>query len=166
MARSMQQYYLYTSDNTVQPSNFIGNKVAGILFENKVHHTTFFDGSIGAVQGIHMLPLLPASNLARTDRFVREEWDAFFSGGRVDGITSAWKGVVYGSYATAEPRKAWDFFRASTFDASWLDGGASRTWYLAYAAGKSFHISPFHPFAPMCVFIHRKTSNTNVCLRV
>lgn len=30
-ARSFQKYFLYTSDNTVQPAQFIGNKVSGIV---------------------------------------------------------------------------------------------------------------------------------------
>lgn len=132
----MQQYYLYTSDNKVQPSNFIGNKVAGILFENKVDHTTFFGSSIEEIQGIHMIPVLPPSNLARSAKFVKEEWDAFFSNGRVDKIDNAWKGVIYANYATIQPKAAYDFFVSSKFDAKWIDGGASRTWYLAYAAGK------------------------------
>ena len=135
MARSLQQYYLYTSDNTVQPKNFIGNKVAGILFENKIDHTTFFDQNIEAIQGIHMIPILPPSNLARTNKFVKEEWDVFFNNGRIDKINNAWKSVIYANYATIEPKKAWDYFNATTFQASWLDGGASRTWYMAYAGG-------------------------------
>ena len=32
-ARSMQNYFLYTSDNKVQPANFIGNKVSGVVSE-------------------------------------------------------------------------------------------------------------------------------------
>ena len=36
LRRSLSDYYLYTMDNKVQPANFIANKVAGILFENKV----------------------------------------------------------------------------------------------------------------------------------
>ncbi|KAH7109714.1 glycosyl hydrolase family 81-domain-containing protein [Dactylonectria macrodidyma] len=141
MARSMQQYYYYTADNVAQPSNFIGNKVAGILFENKIHHTTFFDANIEAVQGIHMIPILPPSNLARTNKFVKEEWDTYFSNGRIDQIDNAWKGIIYANYATIEPKKAWDFFAAKDFDAKWIDGGASRTWYLAYAGGK-FDVLP------------------------
>lgn len=39
-ARSLQHYFLYQSNNTVEPSNFIANKVSGILFENKIDHTT------------------------------------------------------------------------------------------------------------------------------
>ena len=53
LARSLQKYYLYTSDNTVEPSNFIANKVAGILFENKIDHTTYFGTNTEYIQGIH-----------------------------------------------------------------------------------------------------------------
>jgi endo-1,3(4)-beta-glucanase len=133
MRRSFQDYYYYNTDNTVQPKNFIGNKVAGILFENKIDHTTFFDPSIEAIQGIHMIPILPPSNLARTNRFVKEEWAAYFDNGRIDKIDNAWKGIAYANYATIEPKKAWAFFNSTSFQANWIDGGASRTWYLAYA---------------------------------
>ncbi|KAJ4312405.1 endo-1,3-beta glucanase [Fusarium piperis] len=134
MTRAMQQYYYYTTDNVAQPSNFIGNKVAGILFENKIHHTTWFSPNIEAVQGIHMIPILPPSNLARTKTFVQQEWDTYFSSGRVDKINNEWKGIIYGNYATINPKAAWTFFSSSKFDAKWVDGGASRTWFLAYAA--------------------------------
>jgi endo-1,3(4)-beta-glucanase len=136
MRRSFQDYYYYTTDNTVQPKNFIGNKVAGILFENKIDHTTFFDPNIEAIQGIHMIPILPPSNLARTNRFVKEEWAAYFDNGRIDKIDNAWKGIAYANYATIEPKKAWAFFNSTSFQANWIDGGASRTWYLAYAGGE------------------------------
>ncbi|KAL3423840.1 glycosyl hydrolase family 81 [Phlyctema vagabunda] len=134
-ARSLQNYFLYTSDNTVQPANFIGNKVSGILFENKIDHTTYFGANIEYIQGIHMLPLLPASTLTRSTRFVTEEWNAFFSSGRAEKVVGGWKGVLFANLAIIQPTTAWNFFAASNFDASWLDGGASRTWYLALAAG-------------------------------
>ncbi|KAJ4018142.1 endo-1,3-beta glucanase [Fusarium irregulare] len=134
MSRSMQAYYYYTTTNTVQPKNFIGNKVAGILFENKVHHTTWFSADIEAVQGIHMIPILPFSNLARTGTFVQQEWDTYFNKGRVDKFNNLWKGIIYGNYATVQPKTAWSFFTKSNFDPIWIDGGASRTWYMAYAA--------------------------------
>ncbi|KKY37749.1 putative glycoside hydrolase family 81 protein [Diaporthe ampelina] len=137
LARSLNLYYLYTSDNTVQPASFIGNKVAGILFENKIDHVTYFGANIEYIQGIHMLPLLPATKLVRGDRFVSEEWAQYFSNGRADAVVGGWRGVLYGNLATIDPRTAWNFFSSSTFDPSWLDGGASLTWYLAYAAGES-----------------------------
>ncbi|KAG5984280.1 hypothetical protein E4U55_005438 [Claviceps digitariae] len=135
IARSLQNYYLYSKDNTVQPKQFIGNKVAGILFENKIDHTTYFDPNIEAIQGIHMIPILPPSPYVRDAKFVKEEWEAYFSKGRIDDIRNAWKSIIWASYATIEPQKAWDFFTSKDFDAQWLDGGASLTWYMAYSAG-------------------------------
>ncbi|KAF5017743.1 hypothetical protein F66182_10313 [Fusarium sp. NRRL 66182] len=134
MSRSLQNYYYYTTSNVNQPSNFIGNKVAGILFENKIHHTTWFSANIEAVQGIHMIPILPVSNYARTGTFVQQEWSTYFDKGRVDKFNNNWKGIIYGNYATIQPRAAWNFFAQAKFDAAWIDGGASRTWYMAYAA--------------------------------
>lgn len=136
-ARSLNAYYLYSSSNTVQPSNFIGNKVAGILFENKVDHTTYFGNNIEYIQGIHMLPLLPHTPLIRKPDFVKEEWDTYFANGRAEAVTGGWKGILFGNYATIDPRGAFELFSSSDFDPSWLDGGASLTWYLVYSAGKS-----------------------------
>ncbi|KAH9216116.1 family 81 glycosyl hydrolase [Leptodontidium sp. 2 PMI_412] len=136
-ARALQNYYLYTSDNTVQPANFTGNKVAGILFENKIDHTTYFGTNIEFIQGIHMLPLLPSSALTRTRTFVQQEWDIYFSNGRVDTAEGGWKGVLYANLALINPQASWQFFIQPGFDVNWLDGGASRTWYLALSAGLS-----------------------------
>jgi endo-1,3(4)-beta-glucanase len=135
ISRSLQYYYLYQQDNTVQPKEFIGNKVAGILFENKVDHTTFFSPDIEAIQGIHMIPILASTPYVRVPEFVREEWSTFFSDGRIDEIRNAWKGIIFASYATVEPKLAWDFFSSRNFDPQWVDGGASLTWFLALAAG-------------------------------
>lgn len=145
-ARSLQSYFLYTSDNTIQPANFIGNKAAGILFENKIDHTTYFGANIEYIQGIHMLPLLPSSALTRTTQFVQEEWNAYFSGGRADAVQGGWKGILYANLAALDPVTSFKFFNSSSFDASWLDGGASRTWYLALAAG-IFFVFPFLSFS-------------------
>ncbi|KAK3316192.1 glycoside hydrolase family 81 protein [Apodospora peruviana] len=133
-ARSMQAYYLYNKNNTVQPPNFIGNKVAGILFENKLDHTTYFGGNIEYIQGIHMLPLLPHTPLVRTGDFVAEEWETYFGNGRADKVVGGWKGILFANYAMIDPRGAYTFFSQPRFDPSWLDGGASLTWYMCYSA--------------------------------
>jgi endo-1,3(4)-beta-glucanase len=146
-ARALQNYFLYTSDNTVEPANFVGNKVSGILFENKIDHTTYFGTNIEYIQGIHMLPLLPCSTLTRTKQFVQEEWDTYFSNGRVDAVAGGWKGVLYANLGIINPKAVWQFFSQSGFDASWIDGGASRTWYLALAAGMSCPFSCLLEFA-------------------
>lgn len=137
MARSLNRYYLYTADNQVQPPNFIGNKVAGILFENKCDHTTYFGAKIEYIQGIHMLPLLPSTKFTRPSKFVNEEWATWFDKGRARKVEGGWKGILHGNLATIDPKAAWEFFTDKSFDPSWLDGGASLTWYLAYSAGKS-----------------------------
>lgn len=134
-ARALQNYFLYDSSNTVQPANFIRNKVSGILFENKIDHTTYFGANIEYIQGIHMLPILPSSTLTRTQSFVTEEWNTYFSNGRADAVEGGWKGVLYANLAIINPTASWQFFSQPSFDVSWLDGGTSRTWLLAMAAG-------------------------------
>jgi len=133
-ARAMRDYYLYSSDNKVQPKEFVGNKAAGILFENKIDHTTYFGTNVEYIQGIHMLPLLPHTPFVRTPTFVEEEWDTYFSKGRADAVVGGWKGILFGNYATIDPQGAYKFFSSPDFDPGWLDGGASLTWYLCYAA--------------------------------
>ena len=135
-ARSLQAYYLYSESNEVQPQEFIGNRVAGILFENKIHHTTFFGNNLEYVHGIHMMPLLPHTPLIRTPDFVAEEWRALFSDGRAEAVEGGWKGILFGNYATIDPQGAYAFFSAPDFDPAWLDGGVSLTWYLCYSAGE------------------------------
>ncbi|GAP87116.1 putative glycoside hydrolase family 81 protein [Rosellinia necatrix] len=134
IARSLNQYYLYTRQNDVQPANYIGNRVAGILFENKCDHTTYFGANIEYVQGIHMLPLLPSTKLTRGAEFVRQEWETYFDKGRADKVDGGWRGVLYGNLATVDPAAAWEFFTSKDFHPSWLDGGVSLTWYQAYTA--------------------------------
>jgi len=135
-ARSLQNYFLMASDNTVQPSRFIQNKVTGILFENKVDHTTYFGANTEFIEGIHMLPLNPSSAYTRTQTFVQEEWDRYFADqAYLDSIQGGWKGILYANLALINPKRSYDFLAAQDFDQSFLDGGASRTWYLAYAAG-------------------------------
>ena len=140
LARTINTYFFMTSDNKVQPSNFIGNKVTGILFENKVDYTTYFGSAPEYIHGIQMIPLMPFSPLIRPRRFVQEEWDAFFKTGAVAdaaNIKGGWQGLVLANRALIAPREAFDFFNKSSFDPGSLDGGATRTWYLALAAGRS-----------------------------
>lgn len=140
-ARALNDYYLYTSNNTIQPANFIGNKAAGILFENKIDHTTYFGTNIEYIQGIHMLPLLPSTPLIRGNQFVTEEWDQYFDNGYVDTVAGGWRGVLYGNLATIDPSTAYKWFSSQNSTSPYLDGGASLTWYLAFAAGKSPSLS-------------------------
>ncbi|KAJ4346589.1 endo-1,3-beta glucanase [Didymosphaeria variabile] len=119
--RSLRNYFLLESDNQVQPSEFLPNKVTGILFENKVDHTTYFGAEPEFIEGIHMIPLNPSSAYTRT------------TGGRIMSRVDG-GGILHANQILIDPFAALDFFSDPNFDMSSLDGGASRTFYLAYAA--------------------------------
>lgn len=137
--RAFQNYFLLESSNANQPANFIKNKVTGILFENKVDHTTYFGTNIEFIQGIHMLPINPSSGYIRNKNFVTQEWNAFFGNGRVDNVQGGWRGILYSNLALIDPKSAYNFFNNASFDQGYLDGGASLTWYLALSAGLGEH---------------------------
>ena len=93
-----------------------------------------------------MIPLNPSSAYTRNARFVREEWEAYFDAHGctpVDTVQGGWRGILYSNLALINPKAAWEFFAQPNFDQSWLDSGASRTWYLAYAAGEYWVSSVF-----------------------
>lgn len=121
--------------NTVEPAQYVGNKAAGILFENKIDHQTYFCGSIECVQGIHMIPILPHLSYTRSARFVQEEWDAYFES-TIEIFNSGFRGILVVNHAISDPAASYAFFSNATgqWDPVFLDDGASRTWYLAYSA--------------------------------
>ncbi len=88
-----------------------------------------------------MLPLIPSSTLTRTKEFVEEEWNKYFSNGRADAVAGAWKGILYANLAIIDPVTSFNFFNSGSFDPGCLDGGASRTWYLALAIGTLWSLS-------------------------
>ncbi|KAK5420217.1 endo-1,3-beta glucanase [Exophiala xenobiotica] len=80
---------------------------------------------------------MPFSTLTRTEQFVAEEWTTYFADGAVrdaSGIDGGWKGIVYANFAIINPTAAYEFFTQDNFDMSWIDGGASLTWYIAQSA--------------------------------
>lgn len=86
-----------------------------------------------------MLPLLPNSAYTRKKGFVTEEWNAMFAPGAstpANKVEGGWRGVLFANLALINPSAAWNFFAQGNFDMGLIDGGATRTWYLAYAAGK------------------------------
>ena len=81
-----------------------------------------------------MLPLMPFSTLTRTPQFVSEEWNTYFSSGRVDSVAGGWRGVLYANLAIIDAVTSYNWFSNPSFDPSFLDGGASLTWYLTLSA--------------------------------
>jgi endo-1,3(4)-beta-glucanase len=135
-ARSLDNYYLYRDSNEVQPREYIGNRAAGILFENKIDHVTYFGNNIEYIQGINMIPIMPFSTVTRRRDFVQTEWDQFFAK-NISSFQSGWRGILMANQALINPEASYQFFSNGSGDYTdqMLDGGASRTWYLAYAAG-------------------------------
>lgn len=132
MKRAMNLYFLYKDDNTIQPSNFIGNRAAGIFFENKIDHVTYFGTNIEYVQGINMLPLTPASVVVRGKDFVQQEWNSLLAP-VVGSLNNGWAGILRANQALFDPKSSYDYFASPSFTSSLLDGGASRSWYLAFS---------------------------------
>jgi len=83
-----------------------------------------------------MIPISPTTAYMRSSNFVREEWNTYFSNGRVDNVQEGpWRHLIYANMALIDPKGAWRHFADPNFDAFSLDSGASLTWYLSYIAG-------------------------------
>ncbi|QLG73884.1 hypothetical protein HG535_0F03960 [Zygotorulaspora mrakii] len=126
---SVNMYFLYSDDNTVMPSAFIRNKVSGILFENKIDHTTYFGNELQYIQMIHAIPITPASSFVRTPKFVEEEWREKLSP-IVNDIKDGWQGIIMLNAALFDPRISFNYFNTPEV---FLDNGQSLTWSLAYS---------------------------------
>lgn len=129
---SLNSYFLYSDDNDIIPASFIPNKVSGILFENKIDHTTYFGNNLEYIQMIHAIPITPASSFVRHPNFVREEWEQKLST-IVPEVNDGWKGVMLLNVALCDPNVAYEFFNSPSFTPAYLDNGQSLTWSLAYA---------------------------------
>lgn len=82
-----------------------------------------------------MIPISPISSYMRSKTFVSQEWQQYFANGFCNTLTDGWRGLLMANYAMIDPKGSFNFFNDRNFNYAWLDGGASRTWYLAYAAG-------------------------------
>lgn len=129
--RAMNLYYLLADDNEVMYPFLRKNKVAGILFENKVDYTTYFGTNREYIHGINMLPITPASGIVRGKKFVKEEWEQLLKDLKVE---DGWAGILQMNRALYDGQSAYEFFSSPSFDKKYLDGGQSRTWALAYTA--------------------------------
>lgn len=71
LTRTFRDYFLLEKSNVNQPANFIGNKVTGILFENKIDHTTYFGANLEYIQGyvrlwiVYVHQIEPATDLGQ-----------------------------------------------------------------------------------------------------
>lgn len=131
---SINNYFLYADENNVMDKRFIPNKVSGILFENKIDHTTYFGHFTQYIQMIHALPITPISSYIRSPTFVKEEWDQKLEP-ILNDVNDGWRGVIMLNLALSDPQSSFDFFSSKSFSQQYLDNGQSLTWSLAYSGG-------------------------------
>lgn len=129
---SLNNYFLYADDNNVEPARFIKNKVSGILFENKIDHTTYFGNKIEYIQMIHSIPIIPPSSFIKSPVFVRQEWEQILKN-IVNDVNDGWKGIIMLNVALFDPNLAYNFFSVPNFNRDYLDNGQSLTWSLAFS---------------------------------
>lgn len=134
LRRSLDFYFLYKDDNTTQPKKFTPNKCSGILFENKIDHTTYFGTLTQYIHGIQMLPITAASSVTRYPLFVQQEWEQKLKS-IIGGVNDGWKGILMLNVALYDPTTAYNFFTSNSWSDNYLDNGMSRTWSIAYCAG-------------------------------
>ncbi|CCF59623.1 hypothetical protein KAFR_0H02140 [Kazachstania africana CBS 2517] len=132
---SINSYFLYLDTNTIEPPQFVPNKVSGILFENKIDHTTYFGTNTEYIHMIHALPLIPITNYIRSAKFAKQEWNQVLSK-IIDKIpNNGWKSVIMLEIASFDAKSSWNYFAQSNFFSNYgLDDGQSLTWSLTYAA--------------------------------
>ncbi|RYO20542.1 hypothetical protein AA0111_g9994 [Alternaria arborescens] len=96
----------------------------------------YFSLAPALIHGIHIVPINPSTSLIRPRSFVKEEWETFFTEGRAN-VEGGWRGILYANLALIDAKASYTFFRDGIdgfWDERWIDGGASRTLYLVWAA--------------------------------
>ena len=135
-SRSFNTYYYMTDSNTIHPPEYIDNKVAGVLADNRIDHVCLSGRDNAFVSGTNMLPSLPYLLYLRHASFVREEWNAFFSNNRAN-VDGGWRGALYTNLAQIEPKTSYQFFCRGVmgkWDGEYLDSSQSMTWCLMWSA--------------------------------
>ncbi|CEP61400.1 endo-1,3(4)-beta-glucanase LALA0_S03e02014g [Lachancea lanzarotensis] len=132
MQGSLNSYFLYLDNNTVEPAQIIPNKVSGILFENKIDHTTYFGTELQYIQMIHAIPITSISSFIRSPTFVDQEWNEKLAA-IVNNVQDGWRGIIMLNRALSDPSSSYSFFAGSSFSNNYLDPGQSKTWSLTYS---------------------------------
>jgi endo-1,3(4)-beta-glucanase len=131
-AHAIRTYFLMTLDNTVHPPEIVRNHVTGIFFDNKVFYNTWFLDEKYAIHGIQMIPVSPINELARTSKFVEEEWNDILSKEPIVTMkesNNTWLSLLLVNAATVNPMESLHKLKNAT-----MDDGLSRSWALYNAA--------------------------------
>jgi endo-1,3(4)-beta-glucanase len=117
----------------IHPSEFLPNKVTGILFDNKVDCTTWFSPDRCCIHGIQMIPVSPITPFFRPLTFVKEEWEEIL--GELPMIKeprkhpNPWQSILFTNYARIHQREALRHLEYVP-----MDDGLSRAWALYMGA--------------------------------
>ncbi|CAK4695087.1 unnamed protein product [Aphanomyces euteiches] len=105
-----------------------------------------------------MIPVSPATEFVRSERFVHEEWTdvlALTSIVADNLMTNPWLSLLYTNYATVDPQTAMEKLQTVA-----LDDGLTRSWALYMAAsrmglnGVEWYVPlPARPYLPPAVFL-------------
>lgn len=121
--------YFYYQNNTIQPLEFVYNKVSGILFENKIDHVTYFGNKESYIHGIHMVPLIAVSHWFKSKDFIRDEWEMIKGELGEDNFRS----ILMLNYSLVDANGAYEFFK-SQLKSQYLDDGLTLTYCLFFCA--------------------------------
>ncbi|CAN0187797.1 unnamed protein product, partial [Phaeothamnion confervicola] len=127
MARTVNKYVLMDPQDGVHPSQFVGNKVPGIVWEAKCDFTTWFGSNLEFIHGIQQIPVSAITDRIRKPDFIASEWHLLRS--VAPGLTSFWKTILYTNYAAVDPFGSFDILLTSP-----VDDGLTRSWALYWAA--------------------------------
>lgn len=140
--RSINHYYYMAESNVDAPSRFKGNRVPGILFENKADYTTFFSDQKDAIHMIQVIPITPITPFIRSREFIWQEWtntgSPIESGNQICQIATkfanGYQTLLFTQYGIVDPVYAFKLIlkRISKGMNVPLDDGISLSWILGF----------------------------------
>lgn len=128
MVQAAQKYFFMQSVNSIHPVEFVRNRVTGIFFENKAHHTTWFSPRTECIHGIQMMPTTPLTEYLRPKSFIEQEWRDIIEA-VLPKVADGWRSVLLMNLAAVDPDKAFRELKSCN-----LDDGLNRSWALFWAA--------------------------------
>ncbi|MBW0523588.1 hypothetical protein O181_063303 [Austropuccinia psidii MF-1] len=142
LKRSINNYYYMQDSNTNSPVQFTRNRVAGILFENKVDYTTFFSNEKDAIHMIQAIPITPITPFFRSPKFIWQEWNHTGPPNSHNNhicqiatkLTNGYQTLLLTQYGIVDPHYVWDIFSKHIKSKREvpIDDGASLSWILGF----------------------------------
>ncbi|POV95054.1 hypothetical protein PSHT_15875 [Puccinia striiformis] len=140
--RSVNHYYFMQEANTNAPACFKGNRVPGILFENKADYTTFFSNEKDAIHMIQVIPITPITSFIRSPEFIWQEW--INTGSPTENtrqvcqiatkLANGYQTLLLTQYGIVDPNYVYNIFVKKLWMGQEipLDDGLSLSWILGF----------------------------------